>query len=136
MLKLPFLSKIRKRGNKKVKGNRAPYTATQQRKVAVTHSLTMDLSTSVLQVLPSVSLDEEFLQTYILWTQVPLHKKLLPCTPQEDSRSSLSLPGFGSSHYSMLTGQGSATPSALSVTTFALSTGHDVVRNASLFRTT
>lgn len=76
MLKLPFLSKIRKRGNKKVKGNRAPYPATQQRKVAVAHNLTMDHSTSVLQVLPGVSLDEEFLQTYILWTQVPLHKKL------------------------------------------------------------
>lgn len=133
MLKSPFLSKIRKRRNTKVKGDRAPYPATQQRKVAGTHSLTMHHSPSAL---PRVSLDEAFLQTYILWTKVPLHQKRC-CTAVYGKTAGHHSACQGSGPAStVLTGQGSATPSAVSVTTFACSNRHDVVRNASLFRTT
>ena len=135
MLKSPFLSKIRKRGNTKVKGDRAPYPATQQRKVAGTHSLTMHHSPSALQVLPRVSLDEAFLQTYFLWTKVPLSQKRC-CTAvyRKTAGHHSACQGSGPAS-TVLIGQGSATPSALSVTTFACSNRHDVVRNASLFRT-
>ena len=123
MLKSPFLSKIRKRGNTKVKGDRAPYPAIQQRKVAGTHSLTMHHSPSALQVLPRVSLDEAFLQTYILWTKVPLSQKRC-CTAvyRKTAGHHSACQGSGPAS-TVLIGQGSATPSALSVTTLPVPIG-------------
>ena len=95
----------------------------------------MHHSPSALQVLPRVSLDEAFLQTYILWTKVPLSQKRC-CTAvyRKTAGHHSACQGSGPAS-TVLIGQGSATPSALSVTTFACSNRHDVVRNASLFRT-